>query len=51
LLRERREERADRLGALVEALSPKDRAALIAAIPVLNLLADLGQSDEGSAHP
>jgi DNA-binding MarR family transcriptional regulator len=41
LLRRRRERRADRLHELVEALSAEDRAAILAALPALDRLAEL----------
>jgi DNA-binding MarR family transcriptional regulator len=55
LLRRRREQRADRLYELVEALPAADRAAILAALPALDRLAglppttDLAQTTEGTA--
>ena len=44
LLRERREERATRLSDLLDALPAADRDTVLAAVPALNLLTDLGQT-------
>ncbi len=48
LLRRRRERRADRLYELVQALSAEDRAAVLAALPALDRLAELPPTTEGT---
>jgi DNA-binding MarR family transcriptional regulator len=50
LLHRRRQARAETLHGLLDRLPAADRDAVFAAVPALNLLADLGQPDDGSRN-
>lgn len=48
MLRERRLIRASRMSDLLDALPAGDRDRILSAVPALQLLASLGQTDEGN---